>query len=299
MSVSFDFELLVNPIFREMIIYALAVGALTCLCASLLGVNLVLKRYSMIGDGLSHVGFLALSIAVLFGVTGENTIYITFPVVIAAAFLLMWLSESGKLKGDAATALVSVGTVAAGYVIFGIAEAGSGDICAGLFGASILTLKSEDMTLSIVLALAVILVYILLYKKIFAVTFDETFARSAGVNAKAYNRILSLLTAVTVVVGMKLIGSIMISAVVVIPAVTAMRMFKNFKSAVIASAVVSTLSFVFGFIFAFTFVITKENGGTVQLPVGATIVCFNVLALIAVSTIGAIKAKKQQGRKSE
>lgn len=292
MSVSFDFGLLLDPVFGSMIVYALAVGTLTCLCASVLGVNLVLKRYSMIGDGLSHVGFLALSIAALLGITGENTIYITFPVVIAAAFLLMWLSESGKLKGDAATALVSVGTVAVGYVIFGIAEAGTGDICAGLFGASILTLKSEDMTLSILMAAVVLLAYLLLYKKIFAITFDEAFARSAGVNTRAFNLILSLLTAVTVVVGMKLIGSIMISAVVVIPAVTAMRMFKNFRSVVIASAVICCICFILGFIFAFTFVITKPNGGNIQLPVGATVVCFNILALIAVSAVGSVKNKR-------
>ena len=291
MSAGFDFGLLLNPVFGEIIIYALLVGILTCLCASVLGVNLVLKRYSMIGDGLSHVGFLALGIAALFGISSENTIYITFPVVIAAAFLLMWLSKNGKLKGDAATALVSVGTVAVGYVLFGIAESGSGDICAGLFGASILTLDSSDMILSIIMSVVVIAVYALTYKKIFAVTFDETFARSTGFNTSAYNLILSLLTAVTVVVGMKLIGSIMISAVVVIPAVTAMRLFKNFKSAVIASAVISCVCFILGFIFAFSFVITKENGGNIQFPIGATIVCFNVLAFIGVSVANSVKNK--------
>ena len=291
MSVGFDFRLLLNPVFGEIIIYALLVGILTCLCASVLGVNLVLKRYSMIGDGLSHVGFLALGIAALFGISSENTIYITFPVVIAAAFLLMWLSKNGKLKGDAATALVAVGTVAVGYVLFGIAESGSGDICAGLFGASILTLDSSDMILSIIMSVAVMLVYALTYKRIFAITFDETFARATGINTSAYNLILSLLTAVTVVVGMKLIGSIMISAVVVIPAVTAMRLFKNFKSAVIASAAISCVCFILGFIFAFSFVITKENGGNIQLPIGATIVCFNVLAFIGVSVVNSIKNK--------
>lgn len=292
MSVGFDFQLLLNPVFGKIIIYALLVGVLTCLSASVLGVNLVLKRYSMIGDGLSHVGFLALGIAALLGVTGENTIYITFPVVIAAAFLLMWLSESGKLKGDAATALVSVGTVAVGYVLFGIAESGSGDICTGLFGASVLTIKSDDMMLSTVLATVVLLCYVLVYKKIFAITFDENFARSTGINTTAYNMILSLLTAATVVIGMKLIGSIMISAVVVIPAVTAMRLFKNFKLVVICSAVVSCVCFVLGLIFAFTFVITKENGGTIQLPIGATIVCFNVLAFIVVSVIKRFSVKR-------
>lgn len=280
MTMSFDFSLILNPIFTETVIYALLVGVLTCLCASVLGVNLVLKRYSMIGDGLSHVGFLALGICALLGISGENTVYVTFPVVIAAAFLLMWLSRNGKLKGDAATAIVSTGTVALGYMLFEFAEAGSGDVCSGLFGASVLTLQSSDMLQSVIMAAVVLAVYILLYKKIFAVTFDESFARASGVNTNIYNMILSLLTAVTVVVGMKLIGAIMISAVVVIPAVTAMRLFKNFKSVVIASAVISVCCFVLGFIFAFSFVITTHSGNAIQLPVGATIVCFNVIALI-------------------
>ena len=291
MRVFFDFSLLVNPIFTETVIYALLVGVLTCVCASTLGVNLVLKRYSMIGDGLSHVGFLALGISALLGITGESTIYITFPVVIAAAFLLMWLSRNGKLKGDAATAIVSTGTVALGYILFEFAEAGAGDVCSGLFGASILTLGSSDMLQSVIMAVVVLAVYILLYKKIFAVTFDESFARASGVNVGAYNLILSLLTAVTVVVGMKLIGSIMISAVVVIPAVTSMRLFKNFRSAVIAAAVISVVCFLLGFVFAFSFVVINRNGNTIQLPVGASIVCFNVLALI-ISNFVKIKGRK-------
>lgn len=285
MSISFDFSLLLNPIFTETVIYALMVGFLTCLCASVLGVNLVLKRYSMIGDGLSHVGFLALGICALLEISGDKTIYITFPVVIAAAFLLMWLSKNGKLKGDAATAIVSTGTVAVGYILFEFAEAGTGDICSGLFGASILTLQSSDMLQSIIMAAMVLTVYILFYKKFFAITFDESFVRASGVNVGFYNGVLSLLTAVTVVVGMKLIGSIMISAVVVIPAVAAMRLFKNFKRVVVASALISVTCFILGLIFAFSFVVTNPNGNAIQLPVGATIVCFNIIALIIASII--------------
>lgn len=290
MKIAFDFSLLVNPIFTQTVIYALLVGVLTGMCASILGVNLVLKRYSMIGDGLSHVGFLALGMAALLGVTGDDVVYITFPVVIAAAFLLMWLSRSGKLKGDAATAIVSTGTVALGYILFEFAEAGSGDVCSGLFGASILTLQSSDMLQSIIMAAVVLVLYALLYRKIFAITFDESFAKASGVNTGAYNLVLTLLTAVTVVVGMKLIGSIMISALVVIPAVTAMRLFKNFKSVVVASAVISVLCFLIGFVFAFSFVVTNQNGNAIQLPVGATIVGFNVLALIVSSFIKKIRA---------
>jgi zinc transport system permease protein len=149
---------------------------------------------------------LALGLCALLGIPNDKDIFVTFPVCIAAAILLMWLSRNGKLKGDAATAIVSTGTVADGYILFEFAEAGSGDVCSGLFGASVLTLQMSDMIESMIFAGAVLLVYILLYRKIFAVTFDEDFARASGVNTNFYNMVLSLLTAVTVVVGMKLIG---------------------------------------------------------------------------------------------
>ncbi len=289
MTFGFDFSVFVSPYFNSTIIlYALIVGVLTSLCASVLGVNLVLKRYSMVGDGLSHVGFLALSVAALFGVGDDKTIYITFPVVMAAAILLMWLSESGKLKGDAATALVSVGTVALGYILFSLSKTGASDICSGLFGASILTIKAGDTALCVVLSIVVILLYVLFYNKIFAVTFDEGFAKAAGINTKAFNMLISVFTAVTIVVGMKLIGSIMISAVIVIPAVSAMRIFKSFKSVVLSSAVISVICFILGFVFAVTFVIIDKNGSTIMLPVGATIVCFNILALLVCSAVGRI-----------
>ncbi len=166
MSISFDFGIFTSPFFdTSVLIYAAIVGVLTSVCASVLGVSLVLKRYSMIGDGLSHVGFLALAIAALLGITGDAVMYITVPVVTLAAFLLMWLSESGKLKGDAATALVSVGTVAAGYIIFSIARTGSGDVCAGLFGSSILTLKNTDLVFSIAFSVVILGLYTVFHKK--------------------------------------------------------------------------------------------------------------------------------------
>ncbi len=284
MSISFDFSVFSGQYFdASVLIYALIVGVMTSLCSSALGVNLVLKRYSMIGDGLSHVGFLALAIAALFEVADENVIYITIPVVTLAAFFLMWLSDSGKLKGDSATALVSVGTVAVGYIIFGLAESGAAEVCTGLFGASVLTMKAIDTVLCVVLCTAVILLYFLFYNRIFAVTFDEDFAKSSGVRARSCNMLLSALTAITIVVGMKLLGSIMISAVIVIPAVASMRLFKTFKAVVISSAITSVLCFVLGFLFAVTFVIEKPYSvttGTVMLPVGATVVCFNILALL-------------------
>lgn len=295
MSISFDFSVFSGQYFdASVLLYALVVGVMTSLCSSALGVNLVLKRYSMIGDGLSHVGFLALAIAALFEVADENVIYITIPVVTVAAFFLMWLSSSGKLKGDAATALVSVGTVAVGYIIFALAEAGAAEVCTGLFGASVLTMKASDTVLCLVLCGIVVLLYLLFYNRIFAVTFDEDFAKASGVGAKRCNMLLSALTAITIVVGMKLLGSIMISAVIVIPAVAAMRLFKTFRAVVISSAVMSVVCFSLGFLFAVTFVIQKPDSymsGTVMLPVGATVVCFNIIALLAAVCIKKLKTR--------
>ncbi len=289
MSIYFDFSVFSGQYFdATVLIYAIIVGILTSLCSSVLGVNLVLKRYSMIGDGLSHVGFLALAIAALVGIAPEDNIYITIPVVTLAAFFLMWLTDSGKLKGDAATALVSVGTVAVGYIIFGLAEAGSSEVCTGLFGASVLTISAEDTVLGAVLCAMVAVLYLLFFNRIFAVTFDRDFSKATGVSIRLSNMLLAGLTAITIVVGMKLIGSIMISAVIVIPAVTSMRLFKTFKATVISSAIISVLCFVLGFLFSVTFVIAKPDSymsGTVMLPVGATVVVFNVLALLIAGII--------------
>ena len=295
MSIYFDFSVFSGQYFdATVLIYAIIVGVLTSLCSSVLGVNLVLKRYSMIGDGLSHVGFLALAIAALLGVSAEDNIYITIPVVMIAAFFLMWLTDSGKLKGDAATALVSVGTVAVGYIIFGLAEAGSAEVCTGLFGASVLTISAEDTVLGAILCAVVVVLYLIFFNRIFAVTFDRNFSKATGVNIKGNNMLLAGLTAITIVVGMKLIGSIMISAVIVIPAVTSMRLFKTFKATVISSAVISVLCFVLGFLFAVTFVISKPDSymsGTVMLPVGATVVCFNIIALLVAGIIKKSRTK--------
>ncbi|MBO5912675.1 MAG: metal ABC transporter permease [Clostridia bacterium] len=295
MSISFDFSVFSGQYFdASVLLYALVVGIMTSLCSSALGVNLVLKRYSMIGDGLSHVGFLALAVAALFEVADENVIYITIPVVTVAAFFLMWLSDSGKLKGDSATALVSVGTVAVGYIIFGLAESGAAEVCTGLFGASVLTMKATDTVLCLALCGAVIVLYLLFYNRIFAVTFDEDFAKSAGVGVKRCNMLLSALTAITIVVGMKLLGSIMISAVIVIPAIASMRLFKTFKEVVVSSAITSVICFVLGFLFAVTFVIEKQDSfttGAIMLPVGATVVCFNIIALLVAVMVKKFKTR--------
>lgn len=295
MSISFDFSVFSGQYFdASVLLYALVVGIMTSLCSSALGVNLVLKRYSMIGDGLSHVGFLALAVAALFEVADENVIYITIPVVTVAAFFLMWLSDSGKLKGDSATALVSVGTVAVGYIIFGLAESGAAEVCTGLFGASVLTMKATDTVLCLALCGAVIVLYLMFYNRIFAVTFDEDFAKSAGVGVKRCNMLLSALTAITIVVGMKLLGSIMISAVIVIPAIASMRLFKTFKEVVVSSAITSVICFALGFLFAVTFVIEKQDSfttGAIMLPVGATVVCFNIIALLVAVMVKKFKTR--------
>ncbi len=292
MSIGFDFSVFTSPFLVTVLVYAALVGVMTGICASVLGVNLVLKRYSMIGDGLSHVGFLALAIAAVLGISGQSELYITVPVVIIAAFLLMWLSSSGKLKGDAATAIVSVGTMAVGYIVFSIAGTGTGDVCAGLFGASILNISKSDLMVCLGLTIAVLVLYLVFYKQIFAVTFDETFARASGIKVGVFNMLLSALIAVTVVIGMKLIGAIMISAVIVIPAVTAMRLFKSFKAVVISSGIISIFSFLLGFLFAVTFTIEKSNSVIVMLPVGATVVCFEIALLLLVSFIGKMLYKK-------
>lgn len=300
MSIYFDFSVFSGEFFPvSVLVYALVVGVLTGVCASLLGVNLVLKRYSMIGDGLSHVGFLALALAALLGIPTSQNIYITIPVVMAAAFFLMWLSDSGKLKGDTATALVSVGTVAVGYIVFALAEAGAAEVCSGLFGASVLTMNDKDMWLCVILCGAVLLLYVLFFNRIFAVTFDEGFAKASGVNVKASNLLLSALTAVTVVVGMKLMGSIMISALIVIPAVTSMKLFKTFRSVVLGSAVISVICFLLGFMFSVTVVVSRPDSyvsSTVMLPVGATVVCFNVLALVTAGIVRRLRTKRSACR---
>lgn len=295
MYFSFDFSVFSGQYLDTgVLLCAIVVGIMTSICGSALGVSLVLKRYSMIGDGLSHVGFLALAIAALFELEPSKNIYITIPVVICAALLLMQLSNGGRLKGDSATALVSVGTVALGYIIFNIAESGSGDVCSSLFGASVLTLRATDTVLGVLLCIVVILVYCLNYNKIFAVTFDEAFAKSTGIKTNRINLLISVLTALTVVVGMKLLGSIMISAIIVIPAITSMRIFNNFRAVVVSSVIFSSVCFILGFLFAVTFTIDKDNSissGVIMLPVGATVVCFNLVSLIITTIMRKIKQK--------
>ena len=256
-------------LFLQMLSYpfltrAIVVGTLVSLCASLLGVSLVLKRYSMIGDGLSHVGFGALAIA-----TAANAapLAVAIPIVVAAAFLLLRLSENSKIKGDAAIALISTGALAIGVMAISLSNGTNIDVYNYMFG-SILAMSRGDVRLSVVLAVAVLTLYIIFYHKIFAITFDENFARATGVKAGWYNMLIALLTAITIVLGMRLMGTLLISSLVIFPALTSMRILKSFRSVVICSAVLSVLCFLIGIFFSYIW----------STPTGASIVCVNIAA---------------------
>ncbi len=270
-------EILESEFLRLVVGRALVVGILIALCASLLGVSLVLKRYSMIGDGLSHVGYLGLALAAAAGVAGTFAMEISVPVVILAAVLILRLSRNqGRLNGDAACAIVSTGAVAVGTLLYNLTGGRSGDICSSLFGsASIVTISTKDMILSILLSAGVLAWFLLCEKTIFAVSFDESFARAAGVKTDRFGLILAILTGVTIVVGMKMMGSIMISALIIFPALTAMRLTKSFRRTVILSAVLSVVCFVAGFIAACVFAL--QTGAAV---VTAELVCFLLVSLI-------------------
>ncbi len=270
------FDMFSDPFIRSIILRALAVGTLVSFCAALLGVSLVLKRYSMIGDGLSHVGFLALSLSAALGLS-RSSLEVSIPVVLLAALLLMRLSSKGEMQGDAATAIVSTGAVAVGVIIFSLSGSGSAaDMCNSLFGSSsVVTLTNKDLYISIILSLAVIGMYILYYNKIFAVTFDEPFARASGIKAERVNLLLSLLVALVIVIGMKLIGAIMISALVVFPAMSAMKLFSDFKKVIISAGIISVLCFSVGFLFGCAF----------SLPTGPSVVIMNVITLLIASIV--------------
>ncbi len=262
--------------------FALVAGVLIALCAALLGVSLVLKRYSMIGDGLSHVAFGAMAVATVCGLAPMT---VTLPITIVAAVILLGITSNSKIKGDAAIAMISVGALALGYLLLNIFSASpnvSGDVCTTLFGStSILTLSKSDVILCAALAAVVILVFVLFYHKIFAVTFDEGFASATGTNAKAYNTLIAVITAVVIVLAMKLVGALLISALIIFPALSAMRIFKNFFSVIVSSAVISVLCAVIGIFIAILY-------GT---PVGSTIVAANIVVFLICLSIGKISKK--------
>jgi len=263
--------------------YALIVGVLIALCSSLLGVTLVLKRFSFIGDGLSHVAFGAVAIASVLQLSNE--MWVVLPVTVLSAVLLLRTGQNAKIRGDAAIAMISVGALAFGYLlmhIFSTSSNLSGDVCSTLFGStSILTLSRSDVWLCAVLSLAVVVIFILFYNKIFAVTFDEGFAKASGTRVEAYNLLIAVVIAVIIVLAMKLVGSLLISALVIFPALSAMRLFRSFRGVTVCSAVLSVLC-------AFTGIVVSILAGT---PVSATIVAADVVAFGVCCAAGALAGR--------
>lgn len=249
---------------------ALIVGVLIALCSSLLGVTLVLKRYSYIGDGLSHVAFGAMAVAGVLGLS--NNMLLVLPITIVAAVLMLRTGQNAKINGDAAIAMISVGSLAVGYMLmhlFSTSSNVSGDVCSTLFGStSILTLTRSDVWLCVILSFFVLFVYIFFYNKIFSITFDENFARATGIRAGAYNLLTAVIIAVIVVLAMNLVGSLLISALVIFPALSAMRIFKTYRAVVIASIVISVVCAVSGILISIL----------ASTPVGSTIVVADMVA---------------------
>ena len=263
--------------------YAIIVGVLVSLCSSLLGVTLVLKRYSYIGDGLSHVAFGALSIAAVLKVT--NNMLIILPITIAVAVLLLCSGKKAKVKGDAAIAMVSVGALAIGYLLMNIFSTSaniSGDVCTTLFGStSILTLKVEEVYLCVALSIAVLTVFVIFYHKIFAITFDENFAQATGVRVMLYNILVAVIIAVIIVLAMNLVGALLVSALVVFPSLSAMRVFKSFRAVTVAAAIISVLCSLIGIVVAIL-------AGT---PVGSTIVAADIVVFLLFYSISLIQGR--------
>ena len=265
--------------------YALITGTLIALCSSLLGVTLVLKRFSFIGDGLSHVAFGAMAVAAILEIAKLNLFVL--PVTVICAVLLLQSGQNAKIKGDAAVAMISVGSLAIGYLLMNIFSTSSnlsGDVCSTLFGStSILTLEPYDVWLCIILSAVVIAAFVLMYNKLFAVTFDEQFAQATGVNARLYNLVIAVVIAVIIVLAMNLVGSLLISALVIFPALSAMRVFKSFKAVTICSAVLSVACSVSGILISIV-------AGT---PVGSTIVAVDIAVFFVYYAAGLFRGGKR------
>lgn len=242
---------------------AMLVGTIVALCSSLLGVSLVLKRYAMIGDGLSHVGFGALALATA---TNMAPLKISIPIVVFAAFLLLRISENSKIKADAAIALISTGALAIGVMVISMTTGMNTDVCNYLFG-SILSMSQSDVNLSIVISMIVLVLFVLFYHRIFAVTFDEVFAKATGTNTGLYNMLIALLTALIIVLGMRMMGALLITSLIVFPALTSMRLCKKFRTVTIHAAVISILCLWIGLMISYVY----------ATPTGASIVLCNIV----------------------
>ena len=258
--------------------YAMIVGVLIALSSSLLGVSLVLKRFSFIGDGLSHVAFGAMAVATVMDVGSDTAVVL--PLTVLAAVFLLRTGQNAKLKGDAAIAMISVGALAFGYLVLNLFSKSaniSGDVCSTLFGSTaILTLTRTDVRICVLMSVLVILIFLLFYHKIFAVTFDETFAQATGIRVGAYNLVIAVVTASVIVLAMKLVGSLLISALIIFPSLSAMRIFKSFRSVILASAVISVICASAGIFLSIL----------ASTPVGATVVCVNIAVFALASLAG-------------
>ncbi len=254
---------------------ALIVGILVSICASLLGVSLVLKRFSMIGDGLSHVGFGALSLAVALNMA---PLKVAIPIVIIAAFILLRVTENSKIQGDAAIALISTGALALGVMIVSLTTGMNMDVYNYMFG-SILAMSKGDVIFSIIISIIIIFLYLYFYEKIFAVTFDENFAKATGIRTDLYRMLLAILTAIIIVLGMRMMGALLISSLIVFPAVTAMRVCDTFKQVVICSVLISMISFIIGISMSFLY----------ATPTGASIVIVDIIFFILFQLYGLIR----------
>ena len=257
------------------IVRALIGGVLVSLCASLLGVSLVLKRYSMIGDGLSHVSFGALSVALA---AGWSPLKISIPVVVLAAFFLLRITERGKIKSDAAIAMISASALAIGIIVTSMTTGMTTDVSSYMFG-SILAMSKEDVRFAAVLSVIVLGLFLFCYNKIFAVTFDENFARATGVNVSIYNVLIAVLTAVTIVIGMRMMGAMLISSLIIFPSLTAMRIFKSFRGVVIVSGVLYIICFSIGMVISYIY----------STPAGASVVVVNLAAFLIFSLVQAVR----------
>lgn len=271
-------------ILAEMLSYPFLVRALVCgvllsVCASLLGVSLVLKRYSMIGDGLSHVGFGALAIATAFH---WAPLAVSIPVVVAAAFLLLRLNENTRIKGDAAIALISTGALAIGILVVSLTTGVNIDIYNYMFG-SVLAIDKTSFFISIGACVVIFVLFLLFYNRIFAVTFDEDFTRATQARSGGIHILIALLTAVVIVLGMRLMGALLISALIIFPALTSMRVFKSYKKVTVSAAILSAVCFVLGIFCSYT----------ISIPVGATVVVINIIAFLIFFLIGKIRTRRR------
>jgi zinc transport system permease protein len=260
--------------------YALIAGVLIALCSSLLGVTLVLKRFSVIGDGLSHVAFGALAIATVLRLS--NSMLLVMPITVACAVILLCANQSAKIKGDAAIAMLSVSALALGYLVQNLFSSSaniSGDVCSTLFGSTlILTLSTTDVWVCVGMSIVVMAIFLLFYHKIFAVTFDETFAAATGIRARMYNLLIAVVTAVIIVLAMNLVGSLLTSALIVFPALSAMRLFRSFRGVICCAGVISVVCAVAGLLISIL----------ASTPVGATVVIADLVVFLGCSAVGAL-----------